>query len=203
MMANDTGDPPTPFRGRNEKLKIEMSNQTAQDPAKQFPPLRGGGLGRGSTTMIDYSIAIMGTKPGTKKADITETKAYGTAQVHEVLSFDDFCKHIADHNSPFSKGCIKGVLTDAVACIREQLLAGNKVNLGDLGAFYVELKTEGAVTTEDFSALNILEVKPTWVPGERFQNLRSEAEFNLVPSRAAQTDDIKVIKNTETIQGLE
>ena len=27
--------------------------------------------------MINYSIAIMGTKPGTKKADILETKAYG------------------------------------------------------------------------------------------------------------------------------
>ena len=25
--------------------------------------------------MINYSIFIMGTKPGTKKADITETKA--------------------------------------------------------------------------------------------------------------------------------
>ena len=61
--------------------------------------------------MIHYSIMIMGTKPGTKKADITETKAYGTAQVHEVLDLDAFCKHIADHNSPFSKGTVKGILT--------------------------------------------------------------------------------------------
>ena len=29
--------------------------------------------------MIDYAITIMGTKPGTKKSDIIETKAYGTA----------------------------------------------------------------------------------------------------------------------------
>ena len=98
--------------------------------------------------MINYSIMIMGTKPGTKKADITETKAYGTAQVHEVLDMDDFCKHIADHNSPFSKGTVKGILTDAVCCLKEQLLAGNKVKLGDLGDFHVELQTEGAVTTD-------------------------------------------------------
>ena len=153
--------------------------------------------------MINYSICIMGTKPGTKKADIQETKAYGTAQVHEVLSFDDFCQHIADHNSPFSKGTVKGVLTDTVACIREQLLGGNKVRLGELGNFHVELKSEGAVTTEDFCAQNIKEVNVRWTPGENFRNLRQDAEFQLVPSRAAQSDDIKVVKNTETIQGLE
>ena len=149
----------------------------------------------------------MCTKPGTKKEDIGEngvgTKAYGTAQVHDVLSFDEFCEHIADHNSPFSKGCIKGVLTDAVACIREQMLAGNKVKLGDLGDFYVELKTEGAVTTDDFSAANIKEVNVRWSPGDDFKNLRQDAEFQLVPSRAAQSDAIEVVKNTDTIHGLE
>ena len=64
--------------------------------------------------MINYSIAIMSCKPGTKKTEQTySTKAYGTAQIHEVLDLDDFCKHIADHNSPFSKGTVKGILTDA------------------------------------------------------------------------------------------
>ena len=129
--------------------------------------------------MINYSIVIMGTKPGTKKADITETKAYGSAQVHEVLSFDAFCKHVADHNSPFSKGTIKGVLVDAVHCIREQLLAGNKVKLGELGDFHVELACEGAVTTEDFSAANIKEVNVRWTPGRDFQDLRGDAEFHI------------------------
>ena len=145
----------------------------------------------------------MGTKPGTKKADIQETKAYGTAQVHEVLDMDDFCKHIADHNSPFSKGTVKGILTDAVSCLREQLLAGNKVVLGDLGAFHVELATEGADTTDEFNAQKIKEVNVRWTPGQEFKNLRSVAEFNLVPSRKAQADAIEVIRNEETIQGLE
>ena len=153
--------------------------------------------------MINYSIAIMGTKPGTLKANITETKAYATAQIHECLTFDDFCQHIADHNSPFSKGTVKGVLTDAVACIREQLLAGNKVRLGDLGNFHVELASEGAVTTEDFSAANIKAVNVRWTPGKEFEDLRADAEFQLVPKRSQQTDAVKVIKNTDTIHGLE
>lgn len=153
--------------------------------------------------MINYSICIMGTKPGTKKAQITETKAYGTAQIHEALSFDDFCKHIADHNTPFSKGTVKGILTDAVACLREQLLAGNKVKLGELGDFYVKLATKGAVTTEEFTTDNIKAVNVRWMPSKIFKDLRREATFQLVPNRAAQADAIEVIRNEETIQGLE
>ena len=153
--------------------------------------------------MINYAICIMSAKPGTKKADITHTKVYGTAQIHDKLDFDDFCQHIADHNCPFSKGTIQGVLTDAVGCLREQMLAGNSVSLGDLGSFHVELNTEGAVTTEDFTAANIKEVNVRWTPGERFKNLRGEAEFQLVPSRKLASDAIEVIKNTDTLLGLE
>ena len=153
--------------------------------------------------MLLYSLYINSARPGTKKAQITETKAYGTAQIHESLTFDDFCKHIADHNSPFSRGTVKGILTDAVMCLKEQLLAGNAVNLGDLGRFHVELKTKGAVTTEEFTTDNILEVNPRWTPGKSFKNLRQEATFQLMPNRAAQADAIEVIRNEETIQGLE
>ncbi|MBQ6226632.1 MAG: DNA-binding protein, partial [Bacteroidaceae bacterium] len=111
--------------------------------------------------------------------------------------------HIADHNSPFSKGTVKGILTDAVACLREQLLAGNKVSLGDLGSFHVELACDGADTTDEFNAQKIKDVNVRWTPGLEFKNLRSVAEFNLVPSRKAQADAIEVIRNEETIQGLE
>ncbi len=154
--------------------------------------------------MIDYSIYIGPKKPGMKKTEEGyATMAYGTAQVREVLDLDDFSKHIAAHNSPFSAGCIKGVLEDAVDCLREMMLAGNKVILGKLGGFYPELKTEGAVTTEDFTAANIKAVNVCWLPGLPFGDLKKEATFNLVPSRKLAADAIEVIKNTDTIQGLE
>ncbi len=155
------------------------------------------------TIMIKYSIVIKSTKPGTKKELIQETKAYGVAQADEILDLDKFCQHIADHNSPFSKGTIKGILTDAVSCLREQMLAGNKVKLGDLGDFHVELDTEGAVTTDDFSTNNIKDVNIRWTPSGKFKHLRQEATFQLVPSRSAQADAIEVVRNTDTIHGLE
>ncbi|MBR4131242.1 MAG: DNA-binding protein [Bacteroidaceae bacterium] len=153
--------------------------------------------------MINYSICIMGTKPGTKKADITETKAYGTSQCTEVIDIHKFAKHISDHGSVYSRGDVVGLLTQAVDCLREMMLDGKKVRLGDLGDFYPELATEGADTTDEFNAQKIKEVNVIWIPGKSFKNLRAEAEFQLVPSRKAQADAIEVIRNEETIQGLE
>ena len=153
--------------------------------------------------MINYSIAIMGTKPGTKKADITETKAYGVAQVKDRISLSDFAKHIHDHGCVYSKGDIVSILTTAVSCLRELLLEGKRVKLGDLGDFQPRLQTEGAVTTDDFSAKNIKAVNVSWKPGKDFEDLRNEATFQLVPTRAQQDNAIDVIKNTDTIQGLE
>lgn len=153
--------------------------------------------------MIKYSIAVLSSKPGTKKADIKETKAYGVTQIDEIMEMDDFCQHIAEHNSPFSKGAVQGILIDAVQCLREQMLAGNKVKLGALGDFHAEISTKGAKVTEDFSASNIQAVNIRWTPGKSFRNLRQDAAFQLVPSRKAVREDIQVIRNEETIQGLE
>jgi len=121
----------------------------------------------------------------------------------EKMSLDDFAEHISGHNSPFSKGVVKGILTDAVSCLREQLLEGKRICLGDLGTFSVELASEGARTTNEFSAQNIKEVNVRWSPGKKFKNLRDVATFQLVPNRTAQADAIEVIKNEDTIQGLE
>jgi predicted histone-like DNA-binding protein len=153
--------------------------------------------------MINYSIAILGTRPGTPKAQIVETKAYGVAQVDESVDINQFAQHIASHGSVYAKGDIVGLLTMAVSCLRELILEGKRVRLGELGDFQPRLKTEGAKNTEDFTVGNIKAVNVSWAPGKAFSNLRHEATFQLVPSRRAQKEDIDVIKNTETIQGLE
>lgn len=153
--------------------------------------------------MINYSIAVMSSTPGTKKAQITETKAYGFAQCTEIVDIDTFAKHVAGHGSVYKKGDVIGLLTNAVACLRELMLEGKRVKLGDLGDFQPRLKTAGARTADEFSAQNIKEVNICWTPGKPFANLRSEATFKLVPTRTAQADAIEIIKNEDTIQGLE
>ena len=192
--------PPTSHENYNT---IKNTLATAIPSAEyKTPPPQKGEDGRGDI-MINYSIIIMGTKPGTKKEHIQETKAYGTAQVHEILDMNAFAKHIADHGCTYDRADISAVLTKAVDCLREQMLLGNKVNLGELGSFHVELATRGAKTADTFTAANIEAVNIRWTPGKDFRNLRDEATFQLVPTRAAQSTAVEVVKNQDTIQGLE
>ena len=81
-----------------------------------------------------------------------------------------------------------------VDCMREQLLEGKKIRLGDLGDFSIVLSSKGAEDADKFTVQNITDVKVLWEPGSEFKNLLAEAEFNLVASRSAQATVIKVIK---------
>ena len=149
--------------------------------------------------MIDYSI-FMWKSP--LKEDAVEM-AYAKNQVRKVLTFDELVKHISDHNGVFTRGTVKGVVSDTCACLVEQLLMGNKVQFGELGIFSISITSEPAATLKEFSEDNIKEVNILFNPGEDFENLRSKAEFNLVASRAVQAATIKAVKANETSVDLE
>jgi len=155
--------------------------------------------------MIDYSISVKSSKPGTKKADVKETKAYGQAQIRKKLSLEEFAAHIREHGCVYDKGDIAAIITKTIRCLREQLLLGNSIVLSDLGTFAPTLKTKGATLAEDFNASNILAVNVKWTKSRDFKGteLRKDAEFNLVGTRSQQSETNKTIKNQETIQGME
>ena len=148
--------------------------------------------------MINYSVFTWKNP----MIDDAEEKAYAKNQVVKVLSFDEFVKHIASHNGVFSRGTVKGVVSDTCSCLVEQLLAGNKVQFGELGSFGVSLQCEPADSLAEFSAKNIKEVNIVFTPGEDFENLRSKAEFKLVSSRAVQAAALKAIKEGESTINL-
>lgn len=76
---------------------------------------------------------------------------YARAYHDETISITELAKHMANHNSPYSEGTIKGVLTDMVSCIRELLLSSKKVKLDNLAIFSLGLKSVGAETAETFT----------------------------------------------------
>ena len=82
--------------------------------------------------------------------------------------------------------------------MREMLLEGKKIRLGDLGDFSLLLGSKGAETADKFTAQNITNVKVQWEPGQQVKNLLDDAEFNLVASRSAQAAVIKAIKEGKT-----
>lgn len=88
-------------------------------------------------------------------------KYYPRVKVDETFDLDMLSDHMSSHNTPYSKGCIKGILTDAVACIKELLMDGKNVKIDNLAIFSVGIKTkQGAESPEKYStAANISGVK--------------------------------------------
>ena len=94
----------------------------------------------------------------------------------------DIAQHIAEHNSVFSEGTILGLLTDAGKCILENLKAGNRVDLWDLGTFYVTLSCEGAATAEDFNTSLINHVNLRWKTSKMMDTALQNVTFERMPT---------------------
>lgn len=97
---------------------------------------------------------------------------YGSVK-HEqpTMELDDLSEHMSKHNSPFSKGLIKGILTDMVACIKEMVLQGRKVKINDLAIFSLKVKSKGESDPKEWTvAKNITNVH---------LNARATGEFTI------------------------
>lgn len=149
--------------------------------------------------MIDYSVYMLPNQIDKTAAP----KAYARAQMRENLSFKRFAEHVANHGSGYSKGAVQGIISDLCACIVEQLLNGNKVQLSELGDFWISLSSEGAESMKEFTSDNINAVNIVFTPGKEFENLISKAEFNVVASRIAQAATLKAEKENATTVDLE
>ena len=76
----------------------------------------------------------------------------------ETIGLEGLAAHMASHNTPYSKGAILGMLTDAAACTKELLLLGKNVKFSDIAIFSLGLKVKGgALTKEDFSVAKYIE----------------------------------------------
>ena len=106
-----------------------------------------------------------------------QPKWYAKAVQDRTIDFEDLVTHMSEHNSPYSRGVIHGVLTDMLDCVKELVLDGKSVRLGDLGLFSVGLKTSGAKSRDRWSVathvqgvtLNVRNTK-TWSNAELRKN---------------------------------
>ena len=91
-----------------------------------------------------------------KQIKITGNKCFGKwfakNVVEETIDLDGLAEHMSHHHSPYSKGVIKGLLTDMIGCIKELLLEGKNVKIDDLAIFSLGIKNkEMAAKEEDFT----------------------------------------------------
>ena len=96
--------------------------------------------------MIRYKIYQNQQKKG-----LNAGKWFARTVSDETFDLTKLAEHMSKHNSPYSGGVIKGVLTDMVDCIKELLLDGKSVKIDDLAIFGVGIRSKAALTLEDFS----------------------------------------------------
>ena len=111
-----------------------------------------------------------------------DSTAYGkwfARLVHEMMEFDEFIEHMANHHCVFSEATIRGVLIEMEVCLRELLLEGKAVRIDDLGIFTLGAKTKGENEKEDFTAANIKSLCVNLYLGKRFRakDLLADAKF--------------------------
>lgn len=88
---------------------------------------------------INYSIAMLGN-PIDEDAP---KKAYAKSQYTNILTLDKFAGHIASHGSKYNRADIYAVLMQTVDCMREMLLEGKRIEMGDLGVFSISIQSRG------------------------------------------------------------
>ncbi len=77
---------------------------------------------------------------------------YARPVIEETYDTERLAKHMANHNTPYSAGVVKGVLTDMISCIKELILDGKNVKLDDLAIFSVGIVSrQGAASAADFT----------------------------------------------------
>jgi len=101
-------------------------------------------------------------------------KYYARPVVTQTIDLNGLAEHMTEHNTGFSPGATKGLLTDMVKCIKELVLQGFAVKIDDLAIFSIGLKTKkGADSEDDFTVAKNIE-------GVR---LRARATGNLTSSK--------------------
>ncbi len=69
-------------------------------------------------------------------------KYYAYPVITQTVDIDGLAEHMASHNTPFSKGAIKGMITDMVSCVKELTLQGFAVKIDDLAIFSIGIRNK-------------------------------------------------------------
>ena len=83
---------------------------------------------------------------------------HATVVTDREMNFEEFVDHISSHNSPYSRGTVHGVMMDMLDCLKELILDGKSVRLGDLGLFSIGMKSHGELTKDKVSAASVEDI---------------------------------------------
>ncbi len=120
-------------------------------------------------------------------------KTYGRVVHTETLTLRKFAQHICDHGSTFSKSEIYGILMQICECLVEVCMDSKKVQLGDLGTFYMSARSTGEENASNFSMDNIKGLRLRFAP-----NTKRDYPLDSISNRKKAT-----LRDLDTILGTD
>lgn len=98
-----------------------------------------------------------------------------------TVDLDMLAEHMHNHNTPFSTGAIKGILSDMTRCIVELVAQGYVVDIEGFARFKPKIVCSGVERFEDFKIVqNVKNVKMTCRAKQSYANnwLKSTSTVN-------------------------
>ena len=104
-------------------------------------------------------------------------KFYARTVMVGTLDTKELSQHMSEHGAPYTAEGIYGVLEKFRNCMIEQLLNGNKVKIDGIGTFYLNVKSSGAESEEEFTcAENIKGIRIRMLPeGAKGEDVTSKS----------------------------
>ena len=118
-------------------------------------------------------------------------KYFAYPVITQTIDINGLAAHMASHNTPFSKGAIKGMITDMVICVKELASQGFAIKIDDLAIFSIGIKNkEGALSEKEFNVAKNIEGFKLRARGTgEFKAANLEATLKRVTSLLGETTD--------------
>lgn len=123
----------------------------------------------------------------TKGAAEDAKRFYASANVTGKMDFQAICERIADRSTA-SDGDVELVLRGLIYCMKEALLRGESVQLGDLGHFQAVIGSKGSVEEKDFHTSMIKKPRIIFRPGADLRNVVTKMSFERIVSDVKECD---------------
>lgn len=128
---------------------------------------------------LDYSVTMLRNPMN----ENDPAKAYAYLQSRGSYNIDELADLLVDRGSNYDRGDAYAIIVKLSRYVRDILLDGYTVDLGDLGRFRLTCSSKGAATKRSFTADNITAINVKFKPSSKFDGLLSNVSLHKVPTR--------------------
>lgn len=132
---------------------------------------------------MPLKFKLVQRKDLSKGAAADAKRYYASANITGKMDFRAICERIADRSTA-SDGDVEVVLRGLIHCVKEALLRGESVQLGDLGHFQAVVGSSGTVKSEDFNASMIRKPRIVFRPGTDLRDVVTKISFECITPKA-------------------